>query len=140
MALFTIGQIAERAACNTASIRYYEDIGLLRKPDRKEGGHRVYGDEDTRQLVFIRRCRDFGFSIPEIRELIEISGGTPCAEALDITKQRLKAVREKLVELLKLEKSLDQFAKRCAETCCGGSASDCTLFEDLSLPTTSDIL
>ncbi len=130
--MMTIGKLAERAGCNTPSVRYYEDIGLLRKADRREGGHRTYGTEDVKRLTFIRRCRDFGFSIPEIRELLEISGGVPCSEALDVTKKRLDAVREKIAELRVLESSLSIFADRCARSCCGGLAKDCSLFEDLA--------
>lgn len=130
--MIKIGKLAERAGCNTASVRYYEDIKLLKKADRREGGHRTYGAEDVQRLTFIRRCRDFGFSIPEIRDLIEVSGGAPCSEALDITKSRLDAVRTKISELRILEKSLAKFADRCAQSCCGGKASDCSLFEDLA--------
>jgi MerR family transcriptional regulator, copper efflux regulator len=130
--MMTIGKLADRAGCNTASVRYYEDIKLLRKADRREGGHRTYGNEDVQRLTFIRRCRDFGFSIPQIRELIEVSGGAPCSEALGITRTRLNDVRTKISELQLLEKSLARFADRCAQTCCGGAARDCSLFEDLA--------
>ncbi len=130
--MITIGKLAERAGCNTASVRYYEDIKLLRKADRREGGHRTYGAEDVKRLTFIRRCRDFGFSIPEIRELIDVSDGVPCSEALAITKTRLEVVREKIAELRILENSLAKFADRCAKSCCGGPAKDCSLFEDLA--------
>jgi MerR family transcriptional regulator, copper efflux regulator len=129
--MLTIGQLSDKAQCRTASVRYYEDIGLLRKADRRDGGHRVYGDEDVRRLVFIRRCRDFGFSIPEIRELIDVSGGIACSEALDVTRSRLGAIRQKIAELQLLEQSLARFADRCSSSCCGGPSRDCTLFEDL---------
>jgi MerR family transcriptional regulator, copper efflux regulator len=130
--MMTIGKLADLAGCNTASVRYYEDIKLLRRADRREGGHRTYGAEDVHRLTFIRRCRDFGFSIPEIRELIDVSGGAPCSEALDITKKRLAAVRSKISELRLLEQSLAKFADRCAQSCCGGAAKDCSLFDDLA--------
>lgn len=131
MAALTIGQVASAAACNTASIRYYEDIGLLPKAGRRTGGHRIYGREDVARLVFIRRCRDFGFSIQEIRDLLAVSGGQACAAALDIAKARLEAVRVKLDEMRFLEAGLARFVARCETNCCNGPAADCTLYDDL---------
>ena len=57
----SIGTLAERAGCNVPTIRYYEEVGLLPRPDRRAGGHRTYGHDDLRRLTFVRRCRDFGF-------------------------------------------------------------------------------
>ena len=130
--MMTIGNLAARAGCNTASVRYYEDIKLLRKADRRGGGHRTYGNEDVQRLIFIRRCRDFGFSIQQIRELIDISDGAPCSQALDVAQSRLVELRNKIVELQELEKGLSRFADRCAQSCCGGSSKDCSLFGDLA--------
>lgn len=130
--MMTIGNLATRAGCRTASVRYYEDIKLLPKADRRESGHRTYSNEDFQRLIFIRRCRDFGFSIPQIRELIDISDGAPCSQALDVAQSRLVELRNKIVELQELEKGLSRFADRCAQSCCGGYAKDCSLFGDLT--------
>jgi DNA-binding transcriptional MerR regulator len=126
-----IGELATAAACNTASIRYYEDIGLLPKAGRRSGGHRTYGKEDVARLVFIRRCREFGFSIPQIKELIGISAEAPCEEARQVAQARLDAVRVRLAETKQLEAALSRFVARCEASCCGGPLSDCTLIDDL---------
>jgi len=66
-----IGVLAERTGTSVPTIRYYEEIGLLRQVARR-GGQRIYDHEDAHRLAFIRRCRDFDFSIPEIRSLLSL--------------------------------------------------------------------
>jgi len=128
-----IGEVARRTGCSVASVRYYEQIGLLPNADRRSGGHRVYGMVDLKRLRFIRRSRDFGFSVAEIRELLTVSArGTPCAEARDIAVARLQAVRTKLLELQSLERALAGFVRNCDTTCESGKVEDCTLFDDIA--------
>ena len=69
-----IGDVAEASGLPAKTIRYYEDIGLLPQASRRAGGHRVYGAADLRRLTFIRRCRDFGFPIEQVRELVALAG------------------------------------------------------------------
>ena len=66
----TRGGLAARTSCNIETIRYYERVGLLPPPPRSAGGHRLYGEGLMRRLNFVRRSRDLGFSIEEIRELL----------------------------------------------------------------------
>ena len=66
------GALATETRCSVPTIRYYEEIGLLPKPERLPGGHRVYGEADRQRLLFISRCRDFGFSIEHVRELVAL--------------------------------------------------------------------
>ena len=130
---FSIGEVARQAQCSVPSVRYYEQIGLLPSAIRRAGGHRVYGSSDLKRLSFIRRCRIFGFSIAEIRELLAVSErGTPCAEAREIAAARLQAVRAKLVELQALERSLAGFVRNCDVTCDSGMVEACTLFDDIA--------
>lgn len=129
----SIGEVAGQTGCSVASVRYYEQIGLLPSAGRRSGGHRVYGMVDLKRLRFIRRSRDFGFSIAEIRELLAVSArGTPCAEARDIAAARLNAVRAKLLELQSLERALAGFVRNCDVTCESGNVEDCTLFDDIT--------
>ncbi len=96
----------------------------------------MYGNADLQRLSFIRRCRDFGFSVAEIRELLAVSArGTPCAEARVIAEARLQAVRAKLLELQALERSLAGFVRNCDATCDSGKIEDCTLFDDIARET-----
>jgi DNA-binding transcriptional MerR regulator len=60
----------ERTGTNVPTIRYYESIALLARAPRQEGGHRLYSEKDVEQLTFIRRCRDFGFSVEQVRSLV----------------------------------------------------------------------
>ncbi|WP_246530529.1 MULTISPECIES: MerR family transcriptional regulator [Paraburkholderia] len=133
----TIGNIAERSGCTVPTIRYYEEIGLLPKAARKAGGHRVYGPMDLQRLVFVRRCREFGFPIEEIRMLISLaeSADRNCNEARDLAQSHLGAVRAKLIELQALEQSLAAFVTNCNAACAGGPATDCVILADLASTT-----
>ena len=134
MAKLRIGALAERTGTNAPTIRYYEEIGLLRPADRQAGGQRTYGDEDVRRLTFIRRSRDFGFSIEQVRSLVAIvqDRDRSCTEARDIAEGHLAAVRAKMVELKALERSLLGFVLSCDASCSGGSGADCVVLDDLS--------
>jgi len=130
----TIGALAAQTACNVASIRYYEEIGLMPKASRGPGGHRVYRKADLRRLLFIRRCRDFQFSIEQVRELLDLIGNPErdCSAAMNLAKNHLVVVRKKLFELRALEKGLAQLAEGCSSKCAGGPISGCIILEDLS--------
>jgi DNA-binding transcriptional MerR regulator len=129
----TIGALAERTGCSVPTIRYYEEIGLLPKAARKHGGHRVYGQPDLQRLVFIRRCRDFGFPIEQVRVLASLTESIDrdCNEARDLAQSHLDAVRVKLVELQALEQSLASFVTSCNAACAGGPAVNCVILADL---------
>lgn len=135
----TIGRLAAATGCSVPTIRYYEEIGLLPEADRRSGGHRVYAEGDLRRLTFIRRCRDFGFSIEQTRELAALSGSSTrdCTEARDCAAQHLDAVRKKLKELRALERSLKTFVDACNDQCVGGPAESCVILEDLATPASS---
>ena len=88
-----------------------------------------------RRLTFIRRCRDFGFSIEQVRELVGLvdEPDRPCLEVRDIAARHLNQVRERLAELQALEVSMTQFVRSCDTACAGGAALDCAILEDLSV-------
>lgn len=132
----SIGTLARQTGSTVPTIRYYEEIGLLPAAPRTEGGQRHYGEAAVRRLGFIRRCRDFGFSIEQVRELAGLvdQPERPCVEVRDIAATHLKAVRQKLLELHALETSLAGFVGSCNAACAGGAAVDCTILEDLTLP------
>ncbi len=130
----SIGFVARQTGCTVPTIRYYEEIGLLPSVARSETGHRHYGEAAVRRLTFIRRCRDFGFSIEQVRELVSLADqpDRPCVEARDIASAQLAKVRDKLAELQSLEASLSSFVVSCNAACAGGAAVDCTILEDLA--------
>ncbi len=132
----TIGALAERIGCTAPTIRYYEAIGLLPQARRRPGGHRFYTEADLQRLIFIRRCRDFGFPIEQVRALVGLMETTEkdCYEARDLAQARLDDVRQKLAELQALERSLASFVESCTTACAGGPASQCVIIEDLGDP------
>lgn len=132
----SIGAVAKRTGLTVPTIRYYEGIGLLPPAARTDAGQRHYGEGALRRLTFIRRCRDFGFSIEQVRELVGLvdEPDRPCTEVRDIAAVHLAEVKRKLQELKALELSLDAFVSSCDAACAGGAAMDCTILEDLTLP------
>jgi len=136
MAGIKIGALAARTGTNAPTIRYYEEIGLLPSADRQQGGQRVYGDADVKRLTFIRRCREFGFSIDQVRSLVALvqDPQSSCMHARDLAQDHLTAVRAKLAELKALERSIAAFVTSCDASCAGGPGSECVILEDLSRP------
>lgn len=132
----SIGTVAKQAGCSVPTIRYYEDIGLMPPAVRTAAGQRSYGAADLKRLGFIRRCRDLGFPIDQVRELIALveQPQRPCAEARDIASSQLDEVRRKLAELTQLEASLTAFVQGCNSACAGGDAAGCTILEELAAP------
>jgi DNA-binding transcriptional MerR regulator len=129
-----IGDLAKRTGTSAATIRYYEQIGLLRRAPRQAGGQRVYSRDDIELLTFIRRCREFDFSIEEVRALVAIvqDPNSSCMDARDMAAEHLNAVRAKMRELKALERSLIAFVKSCDTSCAGGPGPDCVILDDLA--------
>lgn len=141
MANLKIGGLAERTGTSAPTIRYYEEIGLLRSADRQSGGQRVYGDADVKRLTFVRRCREFGFSIEQVRSLVALlqDPQSSCMHARDLAQEHLAAVRAKLSELKALERSMVAFVVSCDASCAGGPGPDCVILDDLSNPSTGGV-
>jgi MerR family transcriptional regulator, copper efflux regulator len=95
--VLTIGALARETGVSTPTIRYYEEIGLLPEAGRGANGQRIYDDAGLQRLTFIKRCRDFGFSIDQVRVLasLSISTGADCRDVRDIAQSHLSQVREK---------------------------------------------
>ena len=130
----TIGVLAEQAGCNVPTVRYYEEIGLLPKAVRRASGHRMYGANDLKRLIFVRRCRDFDFPIERVRDLVSLidSPNSDCTRARDLAEAQLSIVRKKLAELRELEHSLAKVSADCTEQCAGGPSKDCVILEDFT--------
>ena len=129
-----IGALAARTDTTTPTIRFYEEIGLLPAADRQSGGQRQYGEEDVRRLTFIRRCREFGFSVEQVRELVALiqDSARSCTDAREIAHTHLNAVRAKLTELRALEREMARFVERCDTECAGGPGHSCTPLAELA--------
>lgn len=125
-----IGKLAVIASTKVQTIRYYEEIGLIRPFTRTEGGHRLYGPEDVRRLKFIRHARELGFGIEEIRELLHLSDNpeTSCSAADTITRSHLEQVDIRITKLKALKKELMRMIGECGH----GRVSHCRVIEVLS--------
>lgn len=131
----SIGALAKRSGATPPTIRYYEQIGLVRRAERRDGGHRTYGDADLQRLTFIRRCRELGFPIEQVRSLIELlenGSDHSCLDARDLARQNLNVVRTKLDELKALEADLSKLVSDCDAACVSGPNPDCVILEDLA--------
>lgn len=127
-----IGTLAAQTGCSVPTIRYYEEVGLIRPAQRTESGHRVYQPSAAQMLSFIRRCREIGFSIEQVRNLMSLAQGEKdCSKARDVAQEQLKNVRAKMLELMTLERTLAQFVDTCSSTCVGGPAPKCNILRDL---------
>jgi len=126
----SIGRLSERTGCNIETIRYYERIGLMPRPARSAGGHRLYAGEHVRRLAFIRRTRELGFTLDEVRALLGmVDGGEyTCAQVKDLTLKHLAEVRRKAADLRRMEKVLSAMAAECE----GGTIPECPIIEALS--------
>ena len=133
-----IGQLARVANTSPPTIRYYEEIGLLPAPSRQQGSQRVYSESDIRRLTFVRRCRDLGFPIEQVRSLAALMDtDRPCAEARNLASVHLAEVRTKRRELEVLEESLSAFVDACQRACADGRSDECKMLEALAGPVPS---
>lgn len=132
----SIGAAAGKSGCAPPTIRYYESIGLLSRPARTAAGRRTYGPQDVARLAFIRRARDFGLGIPQVRELLAAAGApaTACALARPVVEGQIRALRAKRAELKALEAELVAILTRCETVCRTGTPTDCSIFDDFQLP------
>ncbi|MDX1489606.1 MAG: helix-turn-helix domain-containing protein [Acidiferrobacterales bacterium] len=126
----TIGGLSQHTGCNIETIRYYERIGIIPKPPRTQGGHRLYGREHLKRLTFIRRSRELGFSLEQIRDLLRFVDGKryTCSQVKAITVEHLEEVRARMRDLKRLEKVLKTMAAQCDR----GKVPDCPVIEALS--------
>jgi len=128
----TIGALSKHTRVNIETIRFYERVGILPKPPRSAGGHRIYSQDQLMRLSFVRRSRELGFSLDEIRGLLQLvdGGRYTCAEVKAITLDHLADVRRKIADLRRLERTLADVAGRCR----GGKVPDCPVIEALFDP------
>ena len=127
---FFIGELSKRTACNIETIRFYEKIKILPPPPRTERGHRVYSEDHLKRLTFVRRCRELGFTLNEVRTLLELVDGEDytCAQIEQITVEHLGEVRQKITDLKKLERVLKKMASQCS----GGTVPECPVIDALT--------
>jgi DNA-binding transcriptional MerR regulator len=126
----TIGEAAKRSGVKAPTIRYYEQIGLLRAPPRSEGNRRQYDAGDLRRLAFIRHARELGFEVDAIRTLLSLQDNPDhsCAVADEIAQARLAEVESRISSLVALKAELQRMVAHCAR----GRVAECRVIETLA--------
>ena len=129
--ILTIGQLATAAEMPAATIRYYEKIGLLASPSRSGSNYRQYGSDDLARLTFVRRARDIGFTIDQVRSLLSFSDQQEgdCCTVMSLTEEHLVAVEQKIADLIILKDRLASLLTSCR----GGLVADCRIIDALTL-------
>jgi MerR family mercuric resistance operon transcriptional regulator len=117
MKTYRIGELARQTGCKVETVRFYEAVGLLPAPDRGSSGHRLYADADRRRLTFIRRARDLGFSMADVRALLELSdqGERSSVDGCRLARAHLDRVRAKINALRAMEDVLQRISDDCTE-------------------------
>ena len=126
---YSRGQLAKKSGVNSETIRYYEKIGLLGSPGRTEGGHRIYKRQHLKQITFIKRSRELGFTLKEIEGLQNLvdGGSYTCEEVRDLTIVHLTEVEQKIADLQKIQSTLNGLIKDCD----GGLTPNCSIVDTL---------
>ena len=125
-----IGAVAEKSGVPPKTIRYYESIGLIPSADRDPNGYRTYDDVDMHTLNFIKRARSLGFSVDEVRNLLDLwhDRRRSSAAVKALTTEHLNALDRKIAELRSLRRSLANLVERCR----GDDRPDCPILDDLA--------
>lgn len=123
-----IGTVAERSGVPPKSIRYYESIGLIHPADRRPNGYRSYSEHDMRTLAFIKRARSLGFSVEEVRDLLDLwrDRNRKSSAVKAMAAQHIEALDRKIEELQSMRKALAELVRRCR----GDSRPDCPILDD----------
>ena len=126
---YAIGKMSRKTGVNIETIRYYERIALMPKPDRTQGGNRQYNSDQLKRLFFIKKCRGLGFSIEEIRALLQMVDRQDftCNQVHSMTIDHLENVKKKLSDLKRMEKTLKSMASQCSK----GDVPECPIIETL---------
>lgn len=126
---YGIGELARRTGYAVQTVRYYEQIGLMPEPMRTSGGQRRYAPELLQRLQFIRRARELGFSVEDIRNLLDLANqpDQPCTSVDAIATSNLAAIDAKIAALKGLRTEINHMLKCCRKT----KVADCRVINSL---------
>jgi Hg(II)-responsive transcriptional regulator len=133
MAEYFVGQLAKEAGLNVETARYYEKMKLLPKPKRRESRYRVYDENDLKRLLFIKRAKELGFTLKEIKELFElrIDSDAKCGDVKNLTEHKLKDVDTRIRDLKKMKNVLVKLINQCINE--EVSSNECPILESIKL-------
>jgi MerR family mercuric resistance operon transcriptional regulator len=124
-----IGALSKQSGVNIETIRYYERIGVMPNPRRSAGGYRMYGPDHLKRLTFVRRGRELGFSLDELRDLLRLVDGHSytCAEVHNLAVEHLAEIRRKIADLRRLQRVMNEMAAECS----GDRIPECPIIDAL---------
>lgn len=113
----TIGKLAKAAGVGVETIRFYERKGLIRKPERHDGEFRLYSEEDRSRVRFVKRAQELGFTLREVKELLDIQSKKKITggQVREKAQQKISEIRQKIADLKQMEDSLIKLARVCGE-------------------------
>lgn len=125
-----IGQVAERSGVGIETVRFYEREGLIPKPDRSSSGYRLFDDETIARLQFIRRAKELGFTLIEIKELLSLrlDTTTSCADIKSRAEAKIADIDEKIRTLKRMKTTLKKLTSKCNGQ---GSVNECSILDAL---------
>lgn len=125
----SIGALSKHSGVNIETVRYYEKIGVMPAPDRSAKGYRIYGADHLKRLSFVRRSRQLGFSLDEIRGLLRLVDGHAytCTQVRELTLDHVAEIRRKIEDLKRLKRVMEEMAAHCS----GESAPECAVIDAL---------
>ena len=126
----TIGQLAGRAEIGVETVRFYERKGLLAEPARKPSGYRQYDEGVVDRLRFIKRAKELGFTLNEIKELLSLrlDPTTTCADVKSRAEEKIDDIHERIRTLQRMKKALVKVTDACSGR---GGAEECPILEAL---------
>ena len=128
MKSLTIGQLAKRAEVGVETVRFYERKGLLEEPDRRASGYRQYDEGVVQRLQFIRRAKELGFTLNEIKDLLSLrlDPSTSCADVKQRAENKITDIEQKIRTLQRMKRALVKVTKSCSGS---GPTTECPILE-----------
>lgn len=131
MKALTIGQLAKQADVGVETVRFYERQGLLEEPDRRASGYRQYEESVVRRLQFIRRAKELGFTLKEIKDLLSlrVDPTTTCADVKQRAESKITDIEEKIRTLQRMKRALVKVTNSCSGS---GPTSECPILDAIT--------
>lgn len=128
MSSLTIGNVARQAGVGVETVRFYEREGVIDEPPRRMSGYRQYPPETVARIRFVRRAKELGFTLKEIKELLLLraSPGSRCADVRQRAQAKVEDIQQRIFDLQKMEKALKQLMTACRGR---GPVTECPILE-----------
>ena len=128
----SIGKVANRVAVGVETLRFYEREGLLEKPPRLNSGYRAYPADTVNRVLFIKRAKELGFSLKEIKELLalRLAPGATCGHVKERAEAKIEDIEDKIKTLQRMKRALRKLSDACGGN---GSVSECPILDALDV-------